>query len=67
MSVDGLVAAVEVKARIGDDPAAQITVGKEQRMRRAADALCPRPDRIDLVTVRFGAGGATIRWIRGVL
>ena len=36
-------------------------------MRAAADGFRPRPDRVDLVTIRFDSGGATVRWIRGVL
>jgi len=65
--VDGLVVAVEVKTRLGEDPADQVTVEKRRRMREAADGLDPRPERIDLVTVRLDDPGITVRWIRGVI
>ncbi len=67
MAVDGLVAAVEVKTRHGEDPADQVTAAKRRRMVAAAAALDPRPDRIDLVTVRLDDTGATVRWIRSVI
>jgi len=67
VSVDGLLVAVEVKTRVGGDPADQFTVAKQRAMREAAASLHPRPDRVDLVTVRFDRSGATMRWIRSVL
>ena len=65
--VDGSLVAVEVKTRIGGDPADQFTVAKQRAMQEAAGSLDPRPDRVDLVTVRFDRSGATVRWIRSVL
>ena len=67
MRIDGVVAAVEVKTRVGDDPANQLTAVKRRRMVQAASALRPRPDRIDLITVQLDRRGATIRWIPAVV
>jgi len=58
--------AVEVKTRIGEDPRLAMTMEKERRFVAAARALRPRPDRLDVVAVRFDRGGATIRWLRGI-
>jgi len=65
--MDGVVVAVEVKTRIGEDPADQLTAAKERSMRVAAASLRPRAARVDLVTVRFDRSGTTVRWIRGVV
>lgn len=66
VALDGGVVAVEVKTRIEEDPADQLTAEKRRRMREAAAAIHPRPGRLDLITVRLDTGGATVRWIRGV-
>lgn len=59
--------AVEVKARVGEEPLIQLTERKAASMRAAAARLRPRPSRIDLVTVRLEPEGALVRWLRGVV
>ena len=61
-----LLVAVEVKARLGDDPAEEFTPVKAARFRRAGQALAPAPARYDLVAVRVGRGGVGVRWLPGV-
>jgi Holliday junction resolvase-like predicted endonuclease len=67
VSFGGAVVAVEVKTRIGEDPLIQVTAEKERRMWEAASRLRPRPERIDVVAVRFDGSGVTIRWVPGVV
>ena len=62
----GLLVAVEVKTRLGGDPAEAFTPAKAERFRRAGQALRPRPGRYDLVTVCGGRGGVEVRWLPGV-
>ena len=64
VTLEGKLAAVEVKTRIGIDPISQITRLKRDRMRRAAREA--GASRVDIVTVRFDRAGATLRWVRGV-
>lgn len=63
---DGLLVFVEVRTRRGDaygDPAATLTPAKQERLRATAEYYCQQtagcgPDRrIDLIAVRFAAGG----------
>ena len=61
-----LLVAVEVKTRLGGDPADQFTAAKAARFRRAGQGLRPRPGRYDLVTVSAGRGGVEVRWLPGV-
>jgi Holliday junction resolvase-like predicted endonuclease len=67
VSFGGRVVAVEVKTRVGEDPLLQLTREKERRMWEAACRLRPRPARIDVVAVRLDRGGATVRWVQGVV
>ena len=62
----GLLVAVEVKTRLGGDPAEEFTPGKEARFRRAGRGLRPMPGRYDLVTVCARRGGVEVRWLPGV-
>jgi hypothetical protein len=41
-------------------------VEKERRFLAAAQALRPRPDRMDVVAVRFQHDGVWVRWLRGI-
>ncbi|WKZ82592.1 MAG: YraN family protein [Acidimicrobiia bacterium] len=66
VTLEGRLVAVEVKTRVGEDPIVQLTDQKRRRMRQAAARLRPTPERIDLVTVTLGPGGATISWVRAV-
>jgi Holliday junction resolvase-like predicted endonuclease len=58
-----LLVAVEVKTRLGGDPAEEFTPEKAARFRRAGAGLRPSPQRYDLVTVRLGTGGVGLRWL----
>ena len=58
-----LLAAVEVKSRVGSDPAYELTAEKVARIRRAGSRIRPRPGRYDLVTVCVAPAGVTLRWI----
>jgi Holliday junction resolvase-like predicted endonuclease len=60
----GALVAVEVKTRIGGDPAELFVPAKAARLRRAAARLGAA--RCDLITVRMDRRGAGIRWIPGV-
>jgi len=60
-----LLVAVEVKTRVGDDPAEELTTVKAARLRRAGARLTPRPRRYDLVTVCAAGEGVTVRWLVG--
>jgi Holliday junction resolvase-like predicted endonuclease len=60
-----LLVAVEVKTRVGGDPADQFTAEKARRFRRAGRGLRPPPGRYDLVAVRLGRAGAEVRWLPG--
>ena len=66
VALAGRIVAVEVKTRIGDDPMLSMTAEKERRLGEAVSRLRPRPHRLDVVAVRFDAGGASIRWLRDV-
>lgn len=61
-----LLVAVEVKTRLGGDPADQFTPAKAARFRRAGQGLRPQPGRYDLVTVSAGRRGVEVRWLPGV-
>ena len=61
-----LVVAVEVKTRLGEDPAEEFTPAKAARFRRAGEGLRPAPARYDLVTVCAGREGVGVRWLPGV-
>jgi Holliday junction resolvase-like predicted endonuclease len=61
-----LLVAVEVKTRMGGDPADQFTPAKAARFRRAGRGLRPSPGRYDLVTVCAGREGVEVRWLPGV-
>ncbi|NIS35581.1 MAG: YraN family protein, partial [Gemmatimonadetes bacterium] len=60
------VVLVEVKTRVGEDPAEGLTDEKAARLRRSGARLPRPPDRYDLVTVRLGEDGAEVRWLPGV-
>jgi Holliday junction resolvase-like predicted endonuclease len=60
-----LLAAVEVKTRVGSDPADELTPEKSARVRRAGSRLRPRPRRYDLISVCAGPDGITLRWLPG--
>ena len=66
VSFGAIRVAVEVKTRIGEDPRLAMTMEKERRFMAAARALRPRPDRLDMVAVRFERDGVWIRWLRGI-
>ena len=66
MAWGGLLVAVEVKTRLGGDPAEAFTPAKAARFRRAGRGLQPGPGRYDLVTVCAGRGGVEVRWLPGV-
>jgi len=61
-----LLVAVEVKTRVGGDPAEEFTPGKSARFRRAGQGLRPPPARYDLITVCVRRSGAEVRWLPGV-
>ncbi len=62
----GLLVVVEVKSRWREDPSDEFTPEKSARLRRTGARLWRVPQRYDLVTVRFGAGGVDLRWLPGV-
>lgn len=66
MAWGSLLVAVEVKTRLGADPAEAFTPVKAARFRRAGQGLEPKPGRYDLVTVCAGRGGVEVRWLPGV-
>ncbi len=66
VALDGRVVAVEVKTRIGDDPMISVTAAKRRRLAATLARLHPRPQRLDVVAVRFEPDGVWVRWVRGV-
>jgi Holliday junction resolvase-like predicted endonuclease len=58
--------AVEVKTRIGGDPLDQLTDEKERRLWESVRAL-GGVSRVDVVGVRLRTGGASVRWLQGIL
>lgn len=64
VELDGRRVAVEVKAGRGAiAPEDHFDAAKQAHLRRAVQGLDLPVSRIDLVTVVFGRGGATVRWI----
>lgn len=58
---------VEVKCTAdGTDPVSAVDDGKLMRLERAARSYQGTIDRIDLIAVRLGSGGAEVRWIRSL-
>lgn len=64
--MDRRLVVVEVKTRVGADPAEEFTEEKAARLLRSGDRLPNRPDRYDLVAVRIGSRGAEVRWLPGI-
>jgi putative endonuclease len=64
--IGSVLVLVEVKTRIGADPAEALTGDKAERLRRSGARLRRRPDRYDLVAVRLSANGAEVRWLPAV-
>jgi len=61
--IQSTLVAVEVKTRVGADPRGAYTADKADHVWAAISGLRPRPQQLDLVTVRLTAAGADIRWI----
>ncbi len=69
VEVAGKLVAVEVKTTVGPRtrPEENFHEAKASRLRETVSGLIPRPDRVDLVAVVLEKGGASVRWLRGVL
>ena len=59
-----VVAAVEVKSRIGAEP--EVSYAKAHRLAATLSRLNPRPQRLDVVTVLFERDGVWVRWVQDV-
>ena len=66
VAVAGVRVAVEVKTRVGADPAGEFTPDQAFRLRRAARALDPPATRCDLIAIIAGDTGVTLDWRRSV-
>ncbi len=64
VELGGVRTAVEVKTVVGEaaDPTQAFTAAKAAQVRRLAGALEPAAHRVDLITVRLGPSGVTVRW-----